>query len=248
MHDTPIQALIIEDEKPSAENLMTLLERYVPDVQVMDWADNVEDALLKLTEKKPHLVFLDIELGTSTAFDFLKRVGKVDFKIIFITAYEDYAIQAIKFNAMDYLLKPIDIEELKGAVEKVKKESEQDDKIERLLESFSNRQLKKLPIPTREGYLMVKIKDIMHIQSDGAYSKIYMEDGRMIHVSKNLKEFELTLDIHNFVRVHHSHLVNLEKVKKYVRGEGGYLVMENDETVDVSKRKKESLVSKLKER
>lgn len=246
MSSKQIRAIVVEDEQPSAENLMAIISRHLPQVTVLQWASNETAALQAVEEHKPDLVFLDIELGKSTAFDFLRRIDAIKFKIIFTTAYEDYAIQAIKFSAVDYLLKPIDIEELKSAVKKVVVNDKNFENVQNLLKSFQQNKLSKLPIPTREGYLMLPIEDIIYVKSDGSYSRVFVSDGEMIHVSKNLKSFEDALAEHNFVRIHRSYLVNVDRIERYVRGEGGYVVMDNNQTLEVSKRKKDSLVTLLK--
>lgn len=245
-----IRALLIDDESRSLKLLANLLKEYCPQVQIMDTATTVEDAFQLIQLKQPDVIFLDIEMQRETGFDLLNRFSKIPFEIIFTTAFEQYALKAIKFSALDYLLKPIDIEELKFAVSKVEK-YRQEQKSNRRLETFlQNMQLSKsehcqIALPSTEGLNFIQIQDILYLKSDRQYTIFNTKSGEKIVTSKNLGEYEELLLEFNFFRVHHSSLVNLNEVKKYIRGEGGSVMMSNGQLIEVSKRKKENFLKQF---
>lgn len=245
-----IRSVIIEDEKNSAERLRLLLERdHFAEVEVLAWLKSMDEAITFLTGYEVDLVFLDVEIQDRTAFDLLEKLPKIDFKIIFTTAHQEYALKAIKVSALDYLLKPVDAEELKEALGKVGKKSVQDEKkaILSLLKDWSlNPKLpEKLALPSVNGIEFVLISEIIRCQADVNYTHFFLKDGRKITVAKTLKEFENQLRDHDFFRVHNSHLINLREVRFYHKGKGGTLQLQDGSEIEVASRRKEDLMEAL---
>jgi two-component system, LytTR family, response regulator len=245
-----ITASIVDDEPYSCEALVTLLERYCPEVKVLDICNSGATALQSIRRQKPQILFLDIEMPHMNGFQLLEKLPEIDFDLIFTTSYDQYAIKAIRFSALDYLLKPIDQEELKKAVQKAVSGVKHPlpEQIEILLEKLNHPTIavnKKIAIPTMEGLQMVLVENIINCESDRNYSVLFLKNKQKIIASRSLKEIEEMLYDYSFVRVHHSHLVNLNEVEKYIKGEGGYLLMSDGTTVDVSRSRKELLLKKL---
>jgi two-component system LytT family response regulator len=244
-----IRSIIVDDELKSRESLKILLEDFCENVEVLALCQNVAEGIEAIKKYKPDIIFLDIQMQRETGFDLLAQLKTIDFEIVFTTAYSEYAIKAFKFSAIDYLLKPINIEELKRALTKVEKKLSGNfsDRLAQLIQNLnpSNAQNYKLALPTSDGLVFVKVEDIIYCEASSNYTEIYMSDGKKHLVSRTLKEYEDMLVEHNFYRIHNSHLINLNAIKKYVRGEGGYVVMNNDISLDVSKRKKEGFLKKL---
>lgn len=244
-----INCIIVDDELKSRESLKILLQDFCNDVTVLALCENVNEAMEAIRKHKPDVVFLDIQLQRETGFDLLARIQEINFEIIFTTAYSEYAIKAFKFSAIDYLLKPIDIEELKRAVSKVEKRKG-DTITSRLQELMNNLRSSssenyKLALPTANGVIFIRMQDILYCEASSNYTDITLSDGKKYTVSRTLREYEELLEGHNFYRIHHSYLINLNAIKKYVRGDGGYVVMSNDKSLDVSKRKKEGFLSRI---
>jgi two-component system LytT family response regulator len=244
-----LRSIIVDDELKSRESLKILLHDFCENVEVVEVCQNVTEGLQAIEIHKPDVIFLDIQMQRETGFDLLSKLKKVDFEVIFTTAYSEYAIKAFKFSAIDYLLKPIDIEELKKALSRVEQKLNGNIS-ERLHELMA--QLKpsapknqKLALPTSDGLIFVKVDDIIYCEASSNYTEIFTVDGKKHIVSRTLKEYEDLLADHNFFRIHNSHLINLSSIKKYVRGEGGHVIMNNDVSLDVSKRKKEAFLSRL---
>lgn len=244
-----INALIIDDEPYCCEVLATLLERYCPEVRVLAACPSGKEALKAIREGQPSLVFLDVEMPNMNGFEMLECLPAVNFHLIFTTGYDQYALKAIRFSALDYLLKPIDREELQAAVQKVVQQSQRPaaQQLELLLQKLkpASAPVNKLALPTMEGLQMVAIDSIVSCESDSNYTIVLLKNGQRLVVSRTLKDIESLLEEQPFARVHHSHLVNLNEVEKYVRGEGGYLVMSDNSVVDVSRSRKEALLKKL---
>jgi two-component system, LytTR family, response regulator len=244
-----IRGIIVDDELKSRESLKILLEDFCEGVEVAALCRGVDEAIEAIKRLNPDVVFLDIQLQRETGFDLLTRLKHFDFNVIFTTAYSEYAIKAFKFSAIDYLLKPIDIEELKRSLAKLEKRmgSTITERLEQLMtnlrsESASNF---KLALPTTDGLIFVKVKSVLYCEASSNYTEITMDDNKKYLVSRTLKEYEDLLVDQDFFRVHHSTLINLNAIKKYVRGDGGYVIMSNDKSLDVSKRKKESFLSRI---
>ncbi|MEJ0102136.1 MAG: response regulator [Bacteroidota bacterium] len=213
-----IKAIIVDDEPYCCESLATLLERYCPYVKIADVCYSGTHALASINEYKPDIVFLDIEMPGMNGFDVLQQLSTIEFSLIFTTSYDQYAIKAIRFSAMDYLLKPIDREELQEAVRKVaeKKPFVNTQQIGILLEKLTRPSvpMSKIAIPTMEGLLMIAIDTIISCASDSNYTILSLKDNKKIIASRTLKEIEELLEEHSFVRVHHSYLVNLNENKQ----------------------------------
>jgi two-component system, LytTR family, response regulator len=244
-----IRSIIVDDELKSRESLKILLEDFCEDIEVLALCQNVDEGLRAIETHKPDVVFLDIQMQRETGFDLLTRAKAISFEVIFTTAYAEYAIKAFKFSAIDYLLKPIDIEELKKALGKVEKKltGSISDRLDQLIQNLkpNNFQNYKLALPTSDGLVFIKAENILYCEASGNYTEIYAADGKKYLVSRTLKEYEDMLTDYNFCRIHNSYLINLDCIKKYVRGEGGYVVMNNDVSLDVSKRKKDAFLRKL---
>lgn len=248
MNKDAIRAMIIDDEEGARESLSNLLDKYVDGVRIVAKADSIAMGMEKIKKYTPDLVFLDIEMPFGSGFELLERMKPVDFNIIFVTAYDHYALKAIKFSALDYLLKPVDIDELKKAIEKHRKRNG-----EETTESFQNlvenEQLegdnKKLAIADSSGIMFVRIKNIIRCESDGNYTKIYLVGGKRILASKTLGEYEAMLEGDGFFRIHRSHLINLAHLKKYNKGDHSHVELSDGTVADVSRRKKSAFMDAL---
>jgi two-component system LytT family response regulator len=244
--DNKIKTLIVEDEAKGRNVLKALLNE-IPEVNLIGESPDVEDAILKIELHNPDLVLLDIEMPFKNGFDLLASIPKRTFDVIFTTAYDSYAIKAIKFSAIDYLLKPIDQEELKIAIEKTaekrkKVQHEPQSQINNLLENLKaiNKHNFKLSLPTSTGAIYIPVDEIIRCESDTNYTKFYFKnEERPTLVSKTLKDYEELLTDFGFCRVHHSHLINLKFIKQYIKGDGGTIIMFDETEVEVSRRKKE---------
>ena len=244
-----IRGIVVDDELKSRESLKILLEDFCEGVEVIALCQNVDEAIEAIQRMTPDVVFLDIQLQRETGFDLLTRLKNFDFNVIFTTAYSEYAIKAFKFSAIDYLLKPIDIEELKLALAKLEKRmgSTITQRLEQLMQNLRSESSVnfKLALPTTDGLIFVKVKNVLYCEASSNYTEITMEDNKKYIVSRTLKEYEDMLSDQDFFRVHHSTLINLNAIKKYVRGDGGYVIMSNDKSLDVSKRKKDAFLSRI---
>jgi two-component system, LytTR family, response regulator len=241
-----ITAIIIDDEAKGRLALREKLSAYCPQIKVLAEAANGAEALLLIQHHQPQLVFLDIEMPRMNGFEMLNELPEKNFHIIFTTAYDQYAIKAIKYAAFDYLLKPIDIEELRTAVSKLDntKTNQTKKQVELLRENMQEpkKQLNKLAIPTLEGLLFYDIGDIVHLEANSNYTNIYLANKTKITASKTLKELEELLPENIFFRTHHSYLINLNYIKRYIKGDGGQIELQNGIYVDVSRRKKEEFL------
>lgn len=247
-----IKTLIIEDEKHCIDHLSELLEKdFKEELELLGAFSSYEEGLNAIRSLDPDLVFLDIQLGDKSGFELLEELEKKEFDLVFTTAYHQFAINAFRFSAVDYLLKPIAPFQLRQAVEKAKKgasRSDQDTKYQVLLESINSadRKFKKMVVPHMNGFRILELSKIVRLQSDGNYTEIYLENEPKIVSGKTLKEYENRLLEHRFFRVHHSHLVNIDFIKSYTAGKGGYLTLKDNTQVEVSHRKKDSLMKYLK--
>lgn len=244
-----IKAVLIDDELNSLQNLEKKLEEFCPDVAIVAVTQKPEDGILLIRQHQPDVVFLDIEMPRMSGFRLLEELGEYDFDIIFTTAYNHYSIDAIRISAFDYLVKPIGIEELQQAVERLTKSkgSQTKEKIDILKRSLSDNrsQEDKIAISTSEGIEFVPIKNILHVESKSNYSKIYLPEDKTIMVSKILKDFEEMLLPYNFFRIHNSHLINLNYTKKYMRKNGGQVMLQDGTVIEISRRKKEEFLKMI---
>jgi two-component system LytT family response regulator len=244
-----IKAIIVDDEPYCCESLVTLLERYCPGVTVADICYSGEAALSAIKEQQPQILFLDIEMPRMNGFEMLEKLPEIHFEIIFTTSYDQYAIKAIRFSALDYLLKPVDREELQRAVQKITQRMRYPlpQQLEILLQNLHQpaTSIQKIALPTMEGLQMIAVDSIISCASDSNYTIFLLKNKQKIIASRTLKEIEEMLEEFSFLRVHHSYVVNLNEVNKYIKGEGGYLVMSDESAVDVSRSRKEMLLKKL---
>jgi two-component system, LytTR family, response regulator len=253
-----LRSLIIDDETNASDKLAILLKRYCADtVEVVEVCDGAQAGLDAIAKHDPDLVFLDVEMPVMTGFDMLRKVGKPHFDVIFTTAYDHYAIKAIKFAAIDYLLKPIDIDQLKEAIGRVLEKRQQSGasaRVEQLMENTRpGAQLSSLSIPGRDGFEMVKLDDIVWCEAVNYYTVFHLAGNAsagatQLVATRTLKDFEEMLDGLGFVRIHHSHLINLGHLVRYIKGAGGQVVMSDGRTLDVSRRKKDELMARIENR
>jgi len=235
-----MKALIVDDELSNQENLQQLLKSYADDVQVCAVTGTIEEAATAIKLHRPELVFLDIQLHDRSGFDLLKQLDEINFEIIFVTAYDQYGIQAVKFAALDYLLKPIDIDELAVAVNKARKAVQQKKKNERLghlLEYLKdeNQTSPRIALPLFGETRYISINDIMRCEADNTYTRFFLTNGEQVLVSKTLKEYADMLAGYSFLRTHQSHLVNVDHVKSWLREDGGSLLLKDNTKIPVSK-------------
>lgn len=243
-----INAIIIEDEPQAISALKLELELNCPEVLVIDTAKSVKESIVKINKLKPDLIFLDIQLSDGLGLDVLQHFSEINFKIIITTAYSEYALQAIKFSALDYLLKPINTKELQIAIAKISQENKLNlnKKINTFIQNQNNLiSNKKIVLQTSEGIFVHEISTILKCNSEGNYTQIYFTNDKRILISKTLKELEELLVPFNFERIHHSYLINLNHLKSYLNKDGGYVVMSDNSTLPVSQRKKTALIKRL---
>ncbi|MFT3795258.1 LytR/AlgR family response regulator transcription factor [Flavobacterium sp.] len=242
-----MKTLIIEDEEQAISALMAEIQYHCPELEIVGIAQSVKDGAEKIRMLEPELVFLDIQLSDGLGFDLLNLVKDKHFHLIFTTAYSQYAIKAIKFSAIDYLLKPIDGNELREAVKRAIQSSQQDYK--KKLETFLQNQLnfgrKKIALPTSDGISIFELESIIRCSSEGNYTCVYFVGGKKMLFAKTLKEFEEMLGQSGFERVHHSHIINLDHLTSYTNKDGGYVILSDKSTVPVSQRKKAQLLAIL---
>jgi two-component system, LytTR family, response regulator len=244
-----IKTVIIDDEARGRDTLKSLLSSYCGEVLVTGEAGSVLGGFKLISNEAPDLVFLDIEMPGHNGFDLLEMFKSIPFKVIFTTAYDKYAIKAIKYSALDYLLKPIDIDELRAAVSRVEENYIKDIGQEKYNVLFNNikpeNKRKKVAVPDVEGLVFVHLDEIVRCESDSNYTYIHLINKKKITASRTLREFEELFSEENFFRVHRSHLINLEHLKKYIKGEGGFAVMADDSRVEISRRKKPEFMEVL---
>jgi len=242
-----IKAILVDDEVHCLDTLSILLKEYCPEVQILDKCRSAKAALEAIEKLKPSIVFLDIEMPAMNGFELLEQFEEIPFAVIFTTSYDQYAIKSIRFSALDYLLKPIDPKELITAVHKVETQKNLPvaEQFQMLLNQVHHKEagFKKIAVPTSEGFELIPEDEILRCEADDNYTHIFLKNKNRIIACRTLKEVEEQLqDFSHFIRVHHSYLVNLNEVTKYVRGEGGYVVMSDGSSVNVSRSRKESLL------
>ena len=247
-----MKTIIVEDEAKSREMLRKMVEMFCPEARIAGVAESVPAAVKLIKEVQPDIILLDIELHPDKCFDIFPQLDNLDFEVIFTTAYKDYAIEAIKYGALDYLLKPIDMDELKAAIGKAagkRSQSRENLTLKKFLQDFrpaggsSNR---KIGLATSDGIIYAEVSQMVRCEAKGPYTHIFFKDGKKITTSKNLKEYELSLKEHQFFRVHNSHLINLAEVRKYVKADGGYVEMADGSEVPVSGSHKEAFLDEMK--
>lgn len=236
------KVLIIEDDALAREMLNDLLVDHHPEYTLIGFFDTVKTALKSLPALRPDLIFLDMELPDGKGFDILEKLVNIDFEVIVTTSHDSYMLQAIKHSALDYLLKPVDAKSLADALHRfeMKIASSKSN-----AKSIEKAHVHKIILPMSEGLMLLDIPDIIRLESDGSYTIFFTRDGKRHVTSQTLATYEPQLSNHSFFRVHHSHLINLNHISKYVKGEGGYVIMSDGTSVDVSRRKKEDFLRAL---
>jgi two-component system, LytTR family, response regulator len=242
-----IRAIIIEDEPLSQETLTLLLQRHKADIEIIDTCSNPTDGIESIAKHEPDLIFLDIQMPKMNGFDMLKKISNINFEVIFTTAFDKYAIDAIRTCALDYLLKPVDDEDLTIAIGKCKermKEKNTKQHFENLFNNLTNKNPldKTLALSASDGISFVKMSDILRVEANGRYAKFYLLNKETILVSKTLGDFEDILSANQFFRIHDSAIINLNHVKKYTRGDGGTVLLSDNTELDVARRRKEEFI------
>ena len=242
-----MKAIIIDDEPRGRNILLQLINQHIDDLKVVATASGADEGIKRIETWKPDVVFLDVEMPGKNAFDMLKEMGHINFKIIFVSAHNHYAINAFKLSALDFLLKPIDIDDLKMAVERLKANQIQSvQQVPNLLQQikYPANNIGKIAIASANAIEFVNLNDIVYLKADGVYTHVYLKDNA-ITATKNLKEFDDLLSSQNFFRIHHSYLINMNHIKKYIKGDGGSVIMINDIEIEVSRRRKSAFLEIL---
>lgn len=243
-----LTAIVIDDEKGSIESLLWELKQFEDSVEVIGSSQDPSEGLQMLQEQKPDLLFLDIEMPRMNGFELIEKAGPVESNVVFTTAYDQFAVRAFEVSAMDYLLKPVDENELKRVIEKAHDKSDEQQtqrKLELLLQSVKgdDPNFRTIALPTQESLEFIEVDQIVRCESDSNYTRIYLQDEKPLLVSKTLKHIEGMVEGMGFFRIHHSHLVNVKAIKKYVRGNTGTLVLKDGTALPVSRAKKGDFLS-----
>jgi len=248
-------AILIDDDANLRAGMRQLLSMYAPEINVLGEAESVQTGVEAINLFQPQVIFLDIQLSDGTGFDLLEKLaemnGKISSQVVFITAHEQYAIKAFRFSALDFLLKPVDPEELQKVIYKIKNVLAKSDNyahIDLLLENIRRKvdNFKRIALSTSDGIHLFEISDIIRCESEDNYTKFFIKNNKPILISKTLKEYEELLTEHGFERIHQSHLINLAYLKSYIKRDGGYVVMADNSNLPISQRKKERLQELLK--
>lgn len=246
-----MKAIIIDDELHSIGILKQLLSLYCPQVKLVAECNNAETGAVQIQQLQPDLVFLDIAMPRKSGLEMLEEMDEINFEIIFITAYNEYAIQAFHYSATDYLIKPIDEQKMVTAVQKAEKRiagrQQQIHTLTHNLKHQADIQRMKLCIPTIKGFQVVEINDILYCEADKNYTVFHLADKKSVCSSRTMMEYELLLTGSSFMRVHRSYLINLNHIKEYQRGDGGIVVMKDDMEIEISRRKKDMFLEKVRE-
>ncbi|MGD2033551.1 MAG: LytTR family DNA-binding domain-containing protein [Bacteroidales bacterium] len=246
-----LKAIIVEDEPASRETLRNYINKYCKQVHIAEEAESVKTGLEAIKKHSPDLVFLDVEMPYGNAFDLLDQVEEKTFETIFVTAFDHYAMKALNFSASYYILKPIDIDELVKAVDMVaeKKESKEHALRTKVLIDnikIENKQLQKIILPLLDGFEVVTVKDILHCRANDNFTEFYLSDGSKQMICRTLKFYDELLSDLDFIRVHKSHLVNLQYIKRYKKGKGGQVILSDGTAIDVSSSRKNILLEKFR--
>ncbi len=240
-----MKAVIIDDEKDSREILANYVSKYCPDIEVCGFGESVETGLKAIRDHHPEIVFLDIEMPYGNGFDLLDRARDMDFETIFVTAFDHYAMQALNQSASYYLLKPIDIDELVKAVDKIKSERAEKNYTQHakvLIDNLRSGAPQKIMLPTMEGFEIVNIQSIQYCEAEDNFTKFHFEDQKPLLICRTLKYFEDILKSYRFIRIHRSYLVNPDFVIRYSKGKGGYVTMKNNQELEISPNKKKEFL------
>lgn len=245
-----ISAIIVDDERNNCENLKELLTLYCSEIEIVAIAHSASEGIETISKLKPQLVFLDIQMQGGSGFDLLEQIKPVSFEVIFVTAFDQYAIRAIRFCAIDYLLKPVDILELQAAVQRATQKIRQRDPNLAMTTLLANRKTPsndlKIALPTAERILFVLVSEIIRCLGENNYTTVFLKNGTSVLVSKTLKEYEELLTDKGFLRVHQSHLINAAYIRSFEKHDGGYLKMTDGASVPISRQRKPQVLQQLK--
>jgi two-component system, LytTR family, response regulator len=244
-----IKCILVDDELMSRNNLRDLLMTYCHQVEIVGEAASAMEALRLIKQTEPDLILLDIEMPGGSGFDLLKSLNNQNFEVIFVTAFDKYGIQAVKFCAIDYILKPIDIFELSKAVDKAQAQIVRKKENLRLTEFVANMDRleddKRIALPLAEKIEFIAINQIIRLEADSNYTRIFLDCKKEYLVCKTLKEYQEILEPHNFIRTHQSHLINRRKIAAYIKTDGGYIAMTDGSSVPISRQKKEEVLKSI---
>lgn len=243
-----LKTVLVDDDESNLSSLSEKLGRHCPQINIIARCDNATDGIKAIESLQPEVVFLDIEMPVMNGFLMLQQLSYKNFELIFVTAYDHYAIKAIRYSALDYLVKPVEIEELKAAVAKAEINQQNragNSQIELLLDHLQKKQQRRISVPTFDGLQFITIDDIIYLEASNNYTYIYLLTSQKFLVSRTLKDFEELLPSETFVRIHHAHIINKSFVDRYIRGDGGQVVMSNGAVLDVSKRKKSDFLQAI---
>lgn len=246
----PISAFIVDDEQRAIDTLTKTLETYFPEVTILGSATTIETAYNKIMEARPGVVFLDIEMGSENGFQLLERFNDIFFQVAFVTAHEEFALKAIKFSALDYIIKPVGIGDLKSLLQRVanfSKPDEEDKKVKQMFGNFltTDKSDHKITVAIAEGYEFIKVRDILYLTADGSYTIFHLLNGGKLTTSKSLKFFETILDGYGFFRIHNSTLIQLKYIKRVSKSAGGTVIMEDGNEFSISKSRKDEFMEVL---
>lgn len=239
-----IRCILIDDEKNALEMMEWLLKTYCPQVEILDMCHSAEQGIESINKHKPDVVFLDIEMPRMNGFDMLEQFDKLFFDVVFCTAYDQFAIKAFKYSALNYLLKPVDPEDLKATVQRIEERKtiptrEQFKLLLQNIQQHTKATPQRIALTTADGLIFVPTAEIIYCEAESNYTNVVLDGGKKILVSKVLKDIDEALSGPDFYRVHSSFLINLNRIKKFVRGDGGYIIMDNDATVSISRSRKQ---------
>jgi two-component system, LytTR family, response regulator len=244
-----IRSIIIDDEQHCVRSLLSDLQQHCPSIEVAATCSSAKEGIMAIKKINPDLVFLDVEMPWMNGFELLEVLGEIKFSIIFTTAHDEFAARAFRISAVDYLLKPIDADDLKAAIQKVEKKMEEGSNLQHISNLLRNMRQpsadQKIALPQREGYEFVDVSSIIYCQAEGAYTKVFIRDKKLMLISRTLGDVEELLPPEIFQRVHHSTLVNITYVSQFLRSDGGYVVLKSGEKLSVSKAKKDMLMARL---
>jgi two-component system LytT family response regulator len=244
-----IRAIIIDDEQHCTKALKSDLQKNCPSIELIDVCHSAKEGIMSIKKNNPDLVFLDVEMPWMNGFEMLDVLGEINFSVIFTTAHDEFAARAFRISAVDYLLKPVDANDLKQAVQKVEKKLDEGSNLQHITNLLRNIKQpssdQKIALPQREGYEFVDVSSIIYLSAEGAYTKVLMQDKKSMLISRTLGDVEELLPPELFQRIHHSTVVNVSCISQFLRTDGGYVVLRNGEKLSVSKAKKEMLMARL---